>query len=59
VRNEPRIGGFARLHFLWYMYLIRRLMAEEQEPQKISLIFFRTASGSESVREWLKWNAKP
>ena len=29
-------------------------MAEEPEPQKIPLIFFRTAAGSEPVREWLK-----
>jgi len=27
---------------------------EEQQPQKIPLIFFRTAAGSEPVREWLQ-----
>jgi antitoxin HicB len=36
------------------MYFIRCCVAEEQEPQKIPLIFFRTAGGSEPVREWLK-----
>ena len=29
-------------------------MAEALPPQKIPLIFFRTLSGSEPVREWLK-----
>ena len=29
-------------------------MADESEPQKIPLIFYRTRSGSEPVREWLK-----
>jgi phage-related protein len=29
-------------------------MTEQPSPQKISLIFFRTAAGSEPVREWLK-----
>ena len=27
---------------------------EEREPKKIPLLFFRTPSGSEPVREWLK-----
>jgi phage-related protein len=30
------------------------MMAEDPQPQKIPLIFFRTAAGSEQVREWLK-----
>jgi hypothetical protein len=29
-------------------------MAEDPQPKKIPLIFFRTAAGSEPVREWLK-----
>jgi phage-related protein len=29
-------------------------MAEATQPKKIPLIFFRTAAGSEPVREWLK-----
>jgi len=29
-------------------------MAEAPPPKKIPLIFFRTAAGSEPVREWLK-----
>jgi phage-related protein len=29
-------------------------MSEGPEPRKIPLIFFRTGSGSEPVREWLK-----
>jgi phage-related protein len=29
-------------------------MAEDAQPQKIPLIFFRTSAGSEPVREWLK-----
>jgi phage-related protein len=28
--------------------------AENPEPQKIPLVFFRTPAGSEPVREWLK-----
>jgi hypothetical protein len=29
-------------------------MAEDRQPKKIPLIFFRTLAGSEPVREWLK-----
>lgn len=29
-------------------------MAEAEEPNKIPLLFFRTAAGNEPVREWLK-----
>ena len=29
-------------------------MAEAPNPRKIALIFYRTAAGSEPVREWLK-----
>ena len=29
-------------------------MADELQPRKIPLIFYRTAAGSEPVREWLK-----
>jgi phage-related protein len=30
------------------------MMADEPRPQKIPLMFYRTAAGSEPVREWLK-----
>lgn len=33
-------------------------MAEDTPPQKIPLIFFRAASGTEPVREWLKGTAE-
>ena len=36
------------------MYLIKYRMADDPQPQKIPLIFYRTAAGSEPVREWLK-----
>ena len=29
-------------------------MADDPQPQKIPLIFYRTVAGSEPVREWLK-----
>ena len=29
-------------------------MADDPQPQKIPLIFYRTEAGSEPVREWLK-----
>ena len=29
-------------------------MADDLQPQKIPLIFFRTLAGSEPVRQWLK-----
>ena len=29
-------------------------MAEDRKPQKIHLVFFRTGTGSEPAREWLK-----
>ena len=29
-------------------------MASERPPQKIQLVFFRTSTGSEPVRDWLK-----
>ena len=29
-------------------------MAEQPKPQKIPLVFYRTQTGSEPVREWLK-----
>ncbi len=41
------------MHFVWYTGATGG-MAETPEPQKIPLIFFRTATGSEPVREWLK-----
>ncbi len=33
-------------------------MADDPRPQKIPLIFYRTAAGSEPVREGLKRSAK-
>ena len=44
----------ASLHLLLYMYVIRYRMANNPHPHKIPLIFFRTGTGSEPVREWLK-----
>ena len=29
-------------------------MADDPQPQKIPLVFYRAVSGSEPVREWLK-----
>ena len=29
-------------------------MTDDPQPQKIPLIFYRTAAGSEPVRDWLK-----
>jgi hypothetical protein len=29
-------------------------VADDPQPQKIPLIFYRTAAGTEPVREWLK-----
>jgi phage-related protein len=36
------------------LYYIRCSIADGPQPQKIPLIFYRTAAGSEPVREWLK-----
>src|SRR5579859_8175320 len=36
------------------MYLIRCRMADVPQPQKIPLIFFRSGTGGEPVRDWLK-----
>jgi phage-related protein len=36
------------------MHLIRYRMPRGPQPQKIPLVFYRTAAGSEPVREWLK-----
>ena len=44
-----------RLHILRYNVLSTvHEMAEDPQPQKIPLIFFRALTGSEPVREWLK-----
>lgn len=37
-------------YLLWYTQQV----VKEQSPRKIPLVFFRTGSGSEPVREWLK-----
>ena len=34
-------------------------MQDDSQPQKIPLIFYRTAAGSEPVKEWLKGLAEP
>ena len=34
-------------------------MADDPQPQKIPLIFYRTGAGSEPVREWLKGLPEP
>jgi len=36
------------------MYLVGYGVARDREPQKVPLIFFRTQTGSEPVREWLQ-----
>lgn len=36
------------------MRLVRHGMAEKQKPRMILLVFYRSASGGEPVREWLK-----
>jgi len=62
-RGSPRLAvhhfpdksiPVADLHILWYRYCVRCRMAEDPQPRKIPLIFFRTEAGSEPVREWLK-----
>jgi phage-related protein len=42
------------MYILWYIVLSTVQMAGDPQPQKIPLIFYRTAAGSEPVREWLK-----
>lgn len=43
------------LHILRYNVLSTvHEMADDPQPKKIPLIFFRTITGSEPVREWLK-----
>jgi hypothetical protein len=44
----------AHMYLLRYTFCRRNLMLDRPKPQKIPLIFFRTAAGSEPVREWLK-----
>ena len=34
-------------------------MSDEALPKKVPLVFYRTAAGTEPVREWLKEMAKP
>jgi phage-related protein len=36
------------------MYYIRCIVAEDSQPKKIRLLFFRTPAGSEPVRAWLR-----
>ena len=36
------------------MNIVRCRVPDKPKPQKIPLIFYRTAAGSEPVREWLK-----
>ena len=44
----------ALMYLLRYTPCRRRLRLDRPQPQKIPLIFFRTAAGREPVREWLK-----
>ena len=37
------------MYNIWY-----RASADDIDPKKVSLIFFRTLAGSEPVRDWLK-----
>jgi phage-related protein len=52
----PISSGHSRgLHILRYNVLSTvHEIAEDLQPKKIPLIFFRTLTGSEPVREWLK-----
>ena len=36
------------------MYQVRYMTADDPQPKKTPLIFFRTLTGGEPVREWLK-----
>ena len=42
------------MNLSWYNALNKVHDARRSQPQKIPLIFYRTAAGSEPVREWLK-----
>jgi hypothetical protein len=39
------------VYLIWYDWVI---VAKEQGPQKIPLVFFRTGAGTEPVRHWLR-----
>jgi len=39
------------MYLIWYDSVI---VAKEQGPQKIPLVFFRTGAGIEPVRDWLR-----
>jgi hypothetical protein len=42
------------MYLLRYTPWRRNLMLDRPQPQRIPLIFFRTAIGSEAVRGWLR-----
>ena len=42
------------MHILWYIVLNKVQDGRGPTAAKISLIFYRTAAGSEPVRDWLK-----
>ena len=46
------------MYLLWYISIdtthVIRHMPESKDPQKIPLVFFRTDSGAEPVRDWLR-----
>ncbi len=42
------------MHLVWYNALEKVQMSHGPLPEKIALIFYRTAAGGEPVREWLK-----
>jgi phage-related protein len=37
-----------------YLYYIRYKMSEDMQPTKIPMVFYRSGTGNEPVREWLK-----
>jgi len=49
--NCPSLAG---MNLLWYIVLHKVQLMKDPPLQKIPLIFYRTATGSEPVREWLK-----
>jgi phage-related protein len=48
----PGLGR--RVNLLWYIVLYKIQHGGRPRAAKIPLIFYRTAAGSEPVREWLK-----
>ncbi len=53
-RYVTRFDRLARMYLSRYTFCRKNLMLYRPQPQKTPLFFFRTAAGSEPVREWLK-----